>query len=137
VDRTGETLNLIKYKQVIKGTVANGNGHQEDLQKELNFREMEKKDVDELLKNDLWWSEVLGQLINLEIDRVRDLEESSDADIDVAQKYFKPLSGAKFKPIEKLQTEKNKQKQTKRKAPLKLLEVEKPKKKKGSGWNTY
>ncbi|MGL5934104.1 MAG: hypothetical protein ACRCZI_00625, partial [Cetobacterium sp.] len=137
VDRTGETLNLIKYKQVIKGTVANGNGHQDDLRKELIFRDMEENEVDALLKNGLWWSEVLGQLMNLEVERVRDLEGSSDADIDVARKYFKPLSGAKFKPLEKQQTEKNKEKPTKRKAPLKPLDVEKPKKKKGTGRNRY
>jgi hypothetical protein len=38
-------LNLIKYKQVLKGTQATGNGHQEKLRKELIFRKVPEKEV--------------------------------------------------------------------------------------------
>jgi hypothetical protein len=133
VDRTGVTLNLVKYKQVLKGTPATGNGHQEELRKELIFRKVPELEVDALIQNELWWSEVLGKLMDLEIKRIRDLEGTSAADLEMAKKYFRPMSGAKFEPLEASAKDAG----TKRKATLKPLELEQPKKKKGSGRNRY
>jgi hypothetical protein len=56
--------------------------------------------VDALIKNGLWWFKVLGKLMDLEIKRIRDLEGTSAADFELAKKYFKPMSGAKFEPLE-------------------------------------
>lgn len=132
VDRTGESMNLIKYKKVLKGTPATGHGHQEALRMELIFRGEDHKEVNDLITNGMWWSDVIGRLMTLEIERVREEPGCSEADIDVARKYFKPLSEANFGDLTPI-----KHTGTKRKAVLKPLEVEQPKKKKGSGRNRY
>jgi hypothetical protein len=136
VDHTGESLDLVKYRKVLKGTPANGNGHQKELRQELVFRGLTDGEVTKLFTTGLWYGEVLGRLIDIEIERVRKETNDNEAAIDRARKFFKPLSGAEFEDLPSMEATEESCKPKKRKA-MKPLENPSPKRKRGSQRNRH